>query len=303
MRLDDSMNLGHANRLFRQAGDQLNRLETALFAAVEAGVLGLNETTERANASRRLTDAVDTLLALANLDPSAIALRQDVERAATEAKADPFDVVELAQEVPDDHETEVFRHPLVLRDLLGRIAAIYGLDPDQLEQGLTVAQGHLLTICRNASASINAMLAKKLIAVPRGEHQVKQLLYAIARASFVDVIPDGGIEFEGEFQNHKPDFGVPRLKTCVETKIARDKTSMSSAIDGIIADQSNYGSDKYNRFIGVIYTNNDTLTQEQLDQEIADRMAKGGWPSYEWHWVLIHGQLEPPRKRSDASRS
>lgn len=298
--MGDSMNMGQARRLYKKASDGLNRLETALYAAQEADVLGLDEATERANVSRKFTEAKDALLALANLDPSAGALLAELQTAIAEAGKNLFEVTYLPPEGLDEGETEEFLHPLVLRSLLGRIAAIYELDPAQLEQGLTVAQGQLLTICRNASAAIHSMLSKKLISVPRGEHDVKHLLYAIARASFIDAIPDGGIAFPGQFVNHKPDFGIPSIKCCVETKIARDRTSMSSAIDGIIADQSNYGDDKYKIFIGVIYASDETLTQDMLDDEIASRVEKGGQPNYEWHWVLILGPLEPSKRKSKA---
>lgn len=291
------MNLSQARRLFRLAEDGLNRLDTSLFVAEEADALELDEQAERAKVSRRLTVATDALVAFAELDPSAGSLLGDIKIAVAEAKASPFDVVYRPSEAPDQGETEIFRHPLVLRDLLGRTAAVYMLDPDQLEQGLTAAQGHLLTICRNVAPAIQAMLNKKLIALPTGEHHVKHLLYAIVRASFVDAIPDGAIAFEGEFQKHKPDFGIPRLKCCVETKIARDRTGMSSAIDGIFADQSNYGSSRYQMFIGVIYSSDEALTQDQLDDEIARRIRNGGAPNYEWHWVLVHGPLAPSRKR------
>jgi len=293
------MNMAAARRLFRQAEHGLNRLETALFGAEEAEALGLDENVERMRASQQLTATSDALLAFASLDASAGALLNEVVTAVAAAKASPFEVVYLPTDEPDGPETEVYLHPLVLRNLQRRVAAIYALDPDQLEQGLTVAQGHLLTVCRNVSIAIQDIYSKGLIELPRGEHDVKHLLFAIVRASFPDAIPDGGIAFDGEFQKHKPDFGVPRLKCCVETKIARDRNSMSSAIDGIIADQSNYGSDQYDTFIGVIYSSSASLTQEQLDQEIANRAAKGGEPSYAWHWVLVQGHLAPPKQRSN----
>jgi hypothetical protein len=287
------MNIAGARRLLRKVKDELNRLETALFGADEAEVLGLDEGTERSRAARQLVAATDALLAFAKLDVSAGELLEEVKSAVEKAKAAPFDVVPLPPVAPDDCETEVYEHPLVLRDLQRRIAAIYSLDLDQLELGLTAAQGHLLTICRNIAVSIQMMYQKKLIEVPRGEHQVKHLLFAIVRASFADAIPDGGIAFDGQFQQHRPDFGVPRLKCCVETKIARDRTGMSLAINGIIADQSNYGSDQYDTFIGLIYSSDASLTQEQLDQEIKSRVEKGGEPRYAWYWVLVHGPLAP----------
>jgi hypothetical protein len=285
------MNTARARQLLRQVEDGLNRLETALFGADEAEVLGLDESTERGRALSQLTRATDALLAFAKLDVSAEVLLEEVKSAVEKAKARPFDVVDLPPVGSDDCETEVYQHPLVLRDLQRRIAAIYSLDLDQLELGLTAAQGHLLTICRNVAVSIQEMVRKNLIQMPRGEHQVKHLLFAIVRASFADAIPDGSIAFAGQFQQHKPDFGVPRLKCCVETKIARNRNGMSSAIDGIIADQSTYGSDQYNTFIGLIYSSDASLTQELLDQEIEERRKKGGEPSYAWHWVLVHGPL------------
>ena len=271
----------------------------ALFVAQEADELELDKESEQANAFRQLTAASDALLAFANLDPSAGALFKEAQTAVADAKERTFDIVLLPSDGQDEMESEVFRHPLVLRSLLGRIAAIYMLDPAQLEHGLTISQDHLLRICRNFSAAIWEMRSKKLIALPRGEHDVKQLLFAIVRTSFVDAIPDGGISFNGQFQKHRPDFGVPSLKCCVETKVARDRTSMSSAIDGIIADQSTYGSDQYQTFIGVIYTGDASLTQEQLDQEIAIRKDKGGEPKYAWHWVLVRGLLQPSQKRPE----
>jgi hypothetical protein len=287
------MNTARARQLLRQVEDGLNRLETALFGADEAEVLGLDESTERGRALSQLTKATDALLAFAKLDVSAGVLLEEVKSAVEKAKDRPFDVVDLPPVGSDDCETEVYQHPLVLRDLQRRIAAIYFLDLDQLELGLSAAQAHLLTICRNVAVSIQMMCQKKLIEVPRGEHQIKHLLFAIVRASFEDAIPDGGIAFDGQFQQHKPDFGVPRLKCCVETKIARDRTGMSSAINGIIADQSNYGSDQYDTFIGLIYSSDASLTQEQLDQEIKSRVEKGGEPRYAWYWVLVHGPLAP----------
>lgn len=297
------MDLGRARRLFRTAEEGLNRLETALFAASEAGELGLDAATEEAKAIRLLTFAADALSALAGLDPSAGTLLREVEAATVAAKAEPFDVVYAPSDDPDEPDTELFRHPLVLRNLLGRVAAIYALDPEDLERGLTAAQEHLLTICRNAAATILHLHGKRIIGIPSSEHDVKNLLYSIARASFIDAIPDGGIAFAGEFRRHKPDFGIPRLKCCVETKVARDGASMSAAIDGVVADQSNYGSEEYKVFIAVIYTDDDKLSQEGLDREIASRTDKGGVPKYEWHWVLIHGPLKPSTSRSNRGGS
>ncbi len=292
------MNVTQARRLYRQTEDGLNRLDTALFGAEEADALGLDRNSELARVNQLMVKATDALVGLASLDASASALRTEIDHAVAAAKAAPFDVYSLPPDTPDDGETEVYRHPIDLRGLLGRIGDIYGLEPDQLEAGLSAAQGHMLTICRNAPAAILAMISKKMITVPTGEHQVKHLLFAFARASYADAVPDGAIAFEGKLQKHKPDFGIPRLKCCVETKIARDRSGLSAAIGGIIDDQSTYGSEKYSMFIGVIYTNDDALTQELLDEEIADRIAKGGQPNYEWYWVLIHGPLVPPKSQS-----
>ena len=288
------MNLNQARRLYRQTEDRLNRLDTALFGAEEADALGLDRKAELMRAHQLMEGATDALVALALLDVSSSALRNEIDQAVAAAKAAPLAVFCLPPDSPDEGETEVYQHPIILRGLLGRVADIYSLSPDQMEAGLNVEQGHLLTICRNAPSAIQWMITKKLISAPKGEHQVKHLLFAIARASYADARPDGKIEFDGKLQKHKPDFGIPRLQCCVETKIARDRTSLSTAIDGIIADQSTYGSAEYRMFIGVIYTNDDTLTQELLDDEIVSRVAKGGEPNYEWHWVLIHGPLALP---------
>ncbi|MCJ2015898.1 hypothetical protein MKK84_00385 [Methylobacterium sp. E-065] len=297
------MNQAQARRLFRLAEDAINRLDLALFATEEADALGLVEADERQKALRQLILTGDALLAFSGLDGSAVVLLDQVKTAFAEAKAKPFDVVVAASDHAEESETEIYKHPIVFRDLLGRISAIYALDPSQIEQGLSIAQGQLLTICRNFPASIQMMLSKNIIDVPRGEHDVKHLLFSIVRASFTDAVPDGSVAFAGEYRRHRPDFGIPRLKCCVETKVARDRPSISSAIDGIIADQSNYGSDEYKIFIGVIYTSDDTLTKEQFDKEIADRTAKGGEPSFEWHWVLTHGPLSPSISRAAPSPS
>ncbi|CAN5409602.1 hypothetical protein BH10PSE3_BH10PSE3_36100 [soil metagenome] len=100
----------------------------------------------------------------------------------------------------------------------------------------------------------------------------------------------------------KPDFGVPRLKTCVELKMARSVADLSKSIGQIIDDQSRYGSDDYDNFVGVIYTCDRKLTQAMLDDEVAKRGVRlGSDPLYSWTWRLSHGPLaskvdwiEPP---------
>lgn len=291
------MDLNKARRLYRLAEESINRLDTALFIADHADDLERNKEEEQENVFKIITNVGDYLGAFASFDTSAGLLLNESVTALDATKKEPFKIVEFPPKEGEDSTTEEFFHPIVLRNLLGRISKIYALDPDQLKDGLTVAQGHLLTICRNAAASINLMIAKNLISVPQGEHNVKHLLFAIARASFTDAVPDGQISFTGQFQNHKPDFGIPRLKCCVETKVARDRTSMSSAIDGIIADQSNYGSEDFNTFIAVIYTDNNSITQEDLDTEIRNREEKSGNTKYMWQWVLINGPLQSSKTR------
>ena len=153
---------------------------------------------------------------------------------------------------------------------------------------------HLLAICRHADEAILYLMSKKLIRKPKGEHHVKHLLFGFVKAHYPDAVPDGSVAFTGVFGRHVPDFAEPQLKCCIETKVARNAGNLSSAVDGIIADQSTYGSDAYDMFIGVIYTNDSSLEKDHLDREIEDRYSKGGEPSYEWHWILIHGPLEAP---------
>ena len=293
------MNVTQARKLYQKTETSLKYLDSALFGADEAEELGLNKEDQMADATEKLTAACDNLLALCDLDISASSIREEVKNAIEAAKEKPFaSVIYVEEYAPEYVETDVYLHPIVLRSLLGRVANIYDLGPNQCNGSLSLGREHLLAICRHADEAIIYLMSKKLIGKPTGEHHVKHLLFGFVKAHYPDAVPDGSVVFNGEFRKHVPDFAVPQLKCCIETKVARNAGDLSGAVDGIIADQSTYGSDAYDMFIGVIYTNDPSLEKDHLDREIQDRYSKGGEPSYEWHWILIHGPLEASQSGS-----
>ena len=148
------MNIAQARRLYRKTEEALNRLDMALFSTEAASKLELDPDAQRRLAENLMIEATDSLVALADLDASASTLQSEIIQAVKTAKQKPFDVFYLEPANHQEGETEVYAHPIVLNGLLRRVAGIYGLDPGQLEERLSAALGHLLTICRNASSAI-----------------------------------------------------------------------------------------------------------------------------------------------------
>lgn len=114
------------------------------------------------------------------------------------------------------------------------------------------------------------------------------------RAAFPDALPDGKVAFPSELKAHVPDFSVPMVKACVETKVARSQADLSTVVEGLLGDMSTYGSSDYTTFFAVIYTNDSALTQTLLDKVLGERQQlSGANPRHHWKWLLVHGPLAP----------
>jgi hypothetical protein len=282
------MSRNEARRLFKESLALIDQFGSALFGAAEADVLGLDEAHERKKAEKIIVAATDRIQALVNMGNTTTALAGEVQDATKKAREDPFGIGYV---VDDNEECEIFIHEEVLRTLVSRIGAVYGFDEEEHRKGLDRPQSHLLAICEQIGVSIRHLLAKKMISIPSCEHEIKHILFAIVKASFPDAVPDGGVTFHG-LTGSKPDLGVPRLKTCIETKVARSISDLSRVIGEILTDQSTYGSSDYTNFVAVIYTDNDEITDNLLcDEETRRRDLLGHEPRFKWNCVLARGPL------------
>jgi hypothetical protein len=239
-----------------------------------------------------LRSATDTIQALARVDIIAQDLVNQVNVAVAEAMKEPTALVSIPVADPEYPEEEAYSHVLALQELAARLAAIYGLDIEEKSHGLTSPQMQLLRICENIGGSIVYLLQKKVIQNPKSEHHVKHLLFASVRAVFPDALPDGSVAFPSSLKGHVPDLSVPIIKACIETKVARSKTDLSTVVEGLLGDISTYGSSAYTTFFAVIYTNDDTLTQDLLEEVLEERKERSGInPKYNWKWILVQGPL------------
>lgn len=292
------MSRTEARRLFYAATTAIANLDARLFAAEEASELGLIEADQRAAVPAALDAAIDTVSALANLQPMTAALVPEVQQASVAARQDPFATVTLQIDDDDEGLREEYEHPLTLRRLAGRLAASYGIDADEADHGLTAPQAQLRRICKNVGNAVAHLVKKKVIDIPSGEHVVKHVLFACVSAAFPDAVPDGGVSFPSRLRAHVPDLAVPRLRTCVEIKVTRTQGDLSTVIDGLIGDIGNYGSTDYDTFLAMIYTSDPELTDELLKQVVEQRYANlGANPIHHWNWSLVRGLLAPSGQR------
>lgn len=283
------LNKQNIRQHFRDTLSKISEFGWELLGLAEHGEFGLNEAAQRSIVQAKAVAATDALLALVSLTPATEALKAPVREAVANALSDP----EAVGSPVLDPETEVFIHEEILRTYASRVGAIYQLDEIDARQGLTRSQSHLVELCENIGLTIAHLVKKGVATEPAREAIVKHHLFATARASFPDAISDGGIKFEGMTAS-APDLGVPRLKTCVELKVARGLSDISKAIGQIIDDQSRYGSAEYNNFIAVIYTSDRTVTTASVKAEVAKRQARlGSDPQHGWTWVVAHGPLAP----------
>lgn len=282
-----------ARRLYRQAIDQLARLDLLLFAFDEADQIDLDKDEQSRKMRAMLKSATDSMAALARIHGTAQALIKPVDDAVAEALKHPTDVVSIPVDGAENQEEEAYLHVVELRALAARLAVIYGLDIEEKIHGLTTPQVQLRQICENIGTSIFHLVQKRMIAIPASEHDVKHLLYSCVRAAFSDALPDGSVAFPSPLKGHVPDLSVPIIKACVETKVARSRADLAKVVEGLLGDMSTYGSTEYTTFFAVIYTGDSALTQELLDQELDKRRTRLGFNSlYHWKWLLVQGLLK-----------
>lgn len=299
-----TVNRNEARRLYLRALDLISRLNLRLFAVEEADQLGLIEADERREMQVILNSATDTMSALARVDAVAQALVGLVDEAIRDALRDPTAVVSVPVDDIEEHEEEAYVHVLVLQSLAARLAAIYGLDVQEQDHGLTSPQVRLRMICQNIGDSLLFLMQKKMIETPKSEHHVKHVLFACIKAAFQDALPDGKVAFPSSLKGHVPDLSVPMIKACVETKVARSPSDLSNVVDGLLADMSTYGSTDYSTFFAVIYTSDSKLTQEFLDLVLEQRQTLLGLnPKYQWKWLLVRGPLAPASSRNGTAKA
>lgn len=293
-----TVNRTEARRLYKQALEQLGRLDMQLFAVDEAEQLGLVEADERSKMQTALRSATDTMAAFARVDAIAQALVEPVDKAVNAALEEPSALVSITEDDIERPEEEAYLHVLVLQGLAARLATVYGLDLEEASHGLTTPQNQLRKICQNVGNSILYLKQKGVIETPAREHHVKHILFACVRAAFPDALPDGKVAFPSALKAHVPDLSVPIVKACVETKVARSMADLSTVVDGLLADMSNYGSSDYTTFFAVIYTSDNALTQMLLDEVLGERQRlSGASPRHQWKWLLVHGPLAPAKSR------
>lgn len=263
----------------------------AMFSHAEHDQLGLDERWAMHEVEERTKDAAVLIRGLVRARPLTASLVAEVESAAAAALQDPTAVGHPYW----DPEEELFVHEETLRGLAGRIGRTLGLDTTDFSAHprLSRDQGRLAEICQNIGETIRHLHDKKVAAKPTAEPRVKHILFATTRASFKDAVPDGRITFTTPLGGHLPDFGVPSLRTCVELKVARDTDSLKAVVGGIVEDMSTYGSEDYDNFIAVIYTQPGSgLTQELMEAEFEARLANlDAETRYDWTYVLAEGPL------------
>lgn len=285
-----------ARRLYVRLIPTIRSLDARLFESTEGDLLGVDPRQARRQVPQLVTKAGDLLMSLANLDPVAGGFREECVSAVKQARADPFDTVELEEEgggnFPPPEEYTVL---LKFRELAERLALIYGLHAAPEDYAFSVEpQKALYRICGEIGFTIEHLIRKNVIGPPSREDDVKHVLYSTCRAVFPDALPDGQIKFPKILKGYKPDLGVPGLKTCVELKLARTPQELATVLDQIVVDTSAYGSETYTTFISAIYTNDPTVTLELVNDVIADQhRVLGANPIYAWAAIVAFGPLRP----------
>ncbi|MEQ7873995.1 hypothetical protein ABDK56_08310 [Sphingomonas sp. ASV193] len=286
------MKKSDARRLLAELDEEIQDLEFALFEADEGDTLQLDPNGARKRIPSLAQTIGDRLTSLAQLGSPADSLSSEAARIAGGLRTEPSSIIEIAT-AHDDHPVEEdYEYPLVARRLVARIRSLWGLQSNPSQHLAPKVIDQVKIISRNVGRTIEHLILKKFVSAPLDEHDVKHVLFSVIRALHPSALPDGSISFEDTLKNHKPDMGVPDKGICIETKVARSKADLSTAIDGLLGDHGNYGSAEYNTFIGVIYTNNDELTQEIVDAAYQARCKRlSADPVHEWSIVLAHGPL------------
>lgn len=173
-----TVNRTEARRLYKQALEQLARLDLQLFALDDADQLSLVEADQRREMEAVLRRATDTMAALVRVDAIAQALVEPVDMAVKAALEEPTAVASMPGNDIECPEEEAYHHLLVLRGLAARLAMVYGLDIEEASHGLTTPQNQLRRICENIGQSILYLKQKGVIETPKREHDVKHVLFA-----------------------------------------------------------------------------------------------------------------------------
>jgi hypothetical protein len=86
---------------------------------------------------------------------------------------------------------------------------------------------------------------------PQNEAQVHNRIEAVLRCVFTDLEHKPTIS--KPIKSFVPDTGIPSLKTLIEYKFIQSRKDMKRVVDEVLADTRGYVSQKWNKFIYVIY--------------------------------------------------
>lgn len=289
-----------ARRLFGQLDKHLIELGNRLFETTEGEYLGVDPVAAARAIPGLIRLVGDNLSALANLDVIAHGFREEVLETVRRSLKDPFDLVEMDPNDwflgPDEGHLVMVELP----DLARRMRAIYGLEEGSgalapFEQ----SQKMLVQVAKAVGATITHLIEQKLMQPPQREDHVKHVMYATVASVFPGTLPDGKINFPRVLKSYEPDLSVPRLKTCVELKIARNRRALAEVLGQVTVDMSAYGSQDYTSFVSIIYTDNEALTQKDVDNAISEKLQiLGAEPRYSWGVYLALGPLAPAKSRA-----
>lgn len=287
------MNQAKLRSLFRSTLSKIDSMGANIVGLVDHLELEIDPQQQELKVERKTIAATDSLKAFVRASTMTSDMVADVDAACARALANPTEVASPLS----DPEIEVFLHEEILRTFAARIGAVHDLDTIDARPGLNLRQAQLVDICENIGATVRHLADTGSITLPSYEHHVKHVLFSATRASFRDAVPDGGTTFQGPLRKSVPDFGVPRLRTCVELKVARTRDELDTMVGQIVSDMSLYGSPDYSNFVGVIYTNNDELTEAMMMAAAEHRLNNlNADPKYDWTWVLSRGPLGPKKK-------
>jgi len=130
-----------------------------------------------------------------------------------------------------------------LEDYLHSIEAIFG----RKETGRVVKD--VIEILRATQYSITDLNC--FPDTPQNEDQVHSRIEAVLRCIFTDLRHKPTIS--KPIKNFEPDTGIPSLKTLVEYKFVESRQDVKRVVDEVLADTRGYVSQKWNKFIYVIY--------------------------------------------------